>query len=291
MKITCITIITSIILSLAGCSQQKPKTEPIWQQVKISDLASPYDFGKNKKNGNSLQMLDFTLISVELPIENVEKLIYITSLLNKENIEFNDPESFHNNDFTVHFGQVQIWDSIAAQLKLLKAKKNETVNLLIKNKHINEYTIKNFSGEKTIFYQSEFGSLQGISHENGSLALRLKAKLSKRKKGVAKLFAVPAYLTSEDFLPAPMATLQKTKDYPFKPLAFNLEMSPGDFIMLAPSKLDRELATLQGLFFYNPESNVLPPQPVETKKGEIAGIKFQKSPSARLYFIFCTRLD
>src|SRR4030042_3190545 len=94
------------VFFILGCT--KPEQEmPIWEQVKIGDLA-PYDAGKTQK----VELLKMTKLDVhifEIPADNIAEIDKIRKKLFISPLQLKDYKAFSANSFMVRFGQVDLW--------------------------------------------------------------------------------------------------------------------------------------------------------------------------------------
>ncbi len=279
-----------ILLGCEGPPERKVREKPELQGLTVRDLGSQYDFRKGRSKSRNI--IEISFVWLEMPADKIGSLIDITRHLSKENIELFNEEIFYANDFAIHFGQVEQFEEVANALAVQEAKENKITNMVINEQFYNEIELKNFEKEKTIFYNSEYESLEGISQEGGSLALRLRVKVLKEQRGAAKLKAVPVYLPAKSRLPD-ISGIEENKEYPFTDLGFSADMAVGDFVMMTPTSLHDDQGSLNGIFFYNPESDILPPKPAKVKSGEEdkpGVIRLTSQSSINVFIMFLKRI-
>lgn len=250
---------------LTSCNAPE-KDEPIWQQVKISDLAPPADV--KHPTGQLLKTINLNVYIFEIPAENISALNYVWQMLYTKPLKFNNYDAFCANSFLVGFGQIQMWNKIANILRDAGGKKIETVSLLLPDGETNDFTIARLDKEQTIFYVSAAGSMEGATVGPGKLALRIKVEKIPGSRGVCKVNAQPVF-PSPITSPIPqLAARAKSAEFLFTSAGFGLKMSPGDFVLLGPEKYIGHQITLGSLFFSRPG----------------------RKPTVRIFLLFCTRI-
>lgn len=243
------------------------KNVPIWQQVKIGDIA-PSRSGK-RPSAQLLKTTDFNIYIFDIPAENISVLDNIWLILSTKPLRFNDYSAFGANSFSAGFGQNLMWNEIADSLNAAGAKRAKTVSLLIPDGQANNITIARLRNEQTIFYTSTVGSTKGATIGPGTLTLRIKAEKPPGSREVCKMSALPLFSSPTRRSFAQSAPRKDSGDFLFNAAGFELKMSPGDFVFLGPEKYIGNQITLAGLFFSRPEPR----------------------PTVRTYLIVCTRIN
>jgi hypothetical protein len=274
-----IAVLSCAVTSLIGCNVPE-KDKPIWQQVKIGDLA-PSANGK-RPTGRLLKTINFSIYIFEIPAGNISilddvwpmphasdfpenrKIVYLYT----KPLRFNDSDAFGANSFLIGFGQLEMWDKIADLLRSADAKKVETVSLLLPDGQANDLTITGLGKEQMFFYASAGGSMEGVSIGPGKLALRIKAEKIPGSRGICNVDIQPVFSPPAKSPIPQLAAREKSHEFVFTSAGFKLKMSPGDFVFLGPGKYIGQQITLGGLFFSRPK-----PRPV-----------------IRTYLIICTRI-
>ena len=253
-------------LALTGCDSPE-KSEPSLQNIKIRDLA-PSD--SNKQPGRQLlKTINFDVYVFEIPAGNISALDDVWQMLYARPLKFNDYEAFSANSFLVGFGQIQMWNKIRDLLLTANSRKIETVSLLLPDGQTDDLAIAELDNEKTIFYTSTKGSMEGVTLGPGELALRIKAEKIPGERGVCKMSALPVFPSP---ITSPIRQIEdfaKSGEFLFTPVGFELKMSPGDFVFLGPSRYVSDQITLSSLFFSKPERRAV----------------------VRTYLILCTRIS
>ncbi len=248
---------------LTSCKAPE-KDKPIWQQAKISDLATSSDV--NNPGARLLKTINLDIHIFEMPAEDINVLNYVQQMLYTKPLQFNDYDAFKANSFSIGFGQIQMWNTIANVLRDAGCKHIETVSLLLPDGETNDFTIARLNKEQTIFYISTAGSMEGATIGPGKLALRIKVEKIPGSRGVCYVNAQPVF-PSPITSPIPQLAAQaKSAEFLFTSAGFYMKMSPGDFVLLGPDKYIGHQITLGSLFFSRPKPK----------------------PTVRLFLIICT---
>jgi hypothetical protein len=226
------------------------KEKPVWEQVKLGDLATYSD--ANNPGGRLLKTINLDIHIFEMPAEDVNVFNYVQTMLYTKPLQFNDYDAFKANSFSAGFGQIEMWNTIANVLLAAGCKHVETVALLLPDGETSDFTIAKLNKEQTVFYTSSAGSLEGATVGPGKLALRIKVEKIPGERGVCKVDVLPVF-TSPTTSPIPQLAAQaKSNEFLFTPAGFCLKMSPADFVLLGPEKYISHKITLGSLFFSRP---------------------------------------
>ena len=274
---------------LAGCNGAE-KDKPLWQQVKIDDLAPSRK--PSRPRNHSLKTINFSVYIFEIPAENIIVLNDVWQMLESSHfakegkmgsldtrpLRFNNHNAFTANSFAAGLGRLQMWNNVADLLRNAGGKKTETILLLLPDGQPQNITIARLNHKQSVFYISSAGSTEDADLGPGVIALQIKAEQFPPQKAVCKMTALPAFLPLISS-PIPQLSAQaKTGEFPFNSIGFSTEMSPGDFVFLGPQKYISHQITLAGLFFAPPR--------IETGFSSPA-----EKPAARCYLIVCTAIN
>jgi hypothetical protein len=250
---------------LTSCKAPE-KEKPIWEQVKLSDLATSSDV--NNPDGRPLKAINLDIHIFEMPAEDTNTLNVVWQMMYTKPLQFNDYDAFKANSFSIGFGQIEMWSTIANVLRDAGSKHIETVSLLLPDGETSDFTIARLNKEQTIFYTSTTDSMEGATVGPGKLALRIKVEKIPGSRGVCNVNALPVF-PSPITSPVPQLEAQaKAAEFLFTPAGFHLKMSPGDFVLLGPDKYIKHQITLGSLFFSRPKPE----------------------PTVRMFLIICTRI-
>jgi len=250
---------------LAGCNLPE-KDRPIWENVKIADLATP-----PRKNLDSglLKTMNFEVYIIDIPAENIHTLDDIWLMLQTHPLHFSDYQSFRTNLFLAGFGQRRIRNTVA-DLLYAGRKNIEKVSLILSDGQADEFVITRLD-RQTIFYYPSRDTMEGQTVGPGKLVLRIKAEKIPGSRGVCSVNILPVFLPPIRNSIPQLATPAISDEYIFASVGFGLRMSPGDFVFLAPEKYIDNQITVGGLFFRS-------------------GLSTKQKPFVRTYLIACNRI-
>lgn len=272
-----IAVFSCACLLLTSCSAPE-KSEPIWQQVKIGDIAPSRQ--TKRPVSQLLKTINFDVYIFEIPAENISTLAEVWKILHTKPLRFNDYNAFKANSFSVGFGRGQMWNEIRNLLSAAGAAKAKTVSLLLLNGQANELAVARVPSEQTIFYRSTDAAMEGATIGPGKLALRMKAEKIPGSRGVCNVAAQPVFSPSITSSIPQLAAREKAGNFPFESVGFQLKMSPGDFVFLGPQKYISGQITLSSLFFSKPEGSLFFSK-TERKPPE-------RKHAVRIFLIVCT---
>jgi len=274
-----IAVFSGLALLLVGCNGSEEV--PIWEQVKITDLA-PID--KNTQpDTQRLKTINFKVYIFEIPADEISTMDKVWPMLYTQPLRFNNPDAFNENSFKVGFGQIPMWSRVANSLQSVDGIQAGTVSLLIPDRQSNDFTIAELGREQTVFYISDKGTMEGAKFGRGRLGLRVQAEKIPGSRGVCKVNVLPVF-SSPKKNPIPLLSARGKKgEFLFESAGFRLNISPGDFILLGPKKYDSGHNTLSSLLFSKPEGslffNELDRKPPELRK------------AVRLFLVVCTAIN
>lgn len=241
-----IVILSCVGLLLMSCNGPR-EDEPIWQQVKIGDLAPSGD-GTQRSRSQLLKTINFNVYIFEIPTENISTLNAIREMLYTKPLTFNDSAAFVANSFSVGFGQMRMWDKITNLLRNGGGKKIETVSLLLSSGRADEFVVSRLNSKQTIFYISTAGSMEDTTVGPGVFILRIKAVKVYGSRGVCKVTIQPMFSPPIRSSIPQLAAHAKSRELLFDCCDFGLKMSPGDFFFLGPKHVSGQ-TTLADYFF------------------------------------------
>lgn len=260
-------LVAAVTLPIGCNNNAPPKTEPIWQQVKITDII-PF---RNAKHPDSqlLKTVNLDIYVFEMPARNTDALAELWQALYSRQLRFNDYDTFCANSFSAGFGQLQMWNKIVDLLRASGGKKVETVSLLLFDGQPWDFTIATINKQRTIFYVPGTGPIEGVTIGPGKLVLRIKAEKIPASKGICNVSFQPVFSSQAKGPILQSEARTKTDDIIFTSTGFELKMSPGNFVLLGPKKYTDQQITLSGSFFS----------------------RFRKEAMTRIYLCICTRIN
>ncbi|MHC4482964.1 MAG: hypothetical protein ACYSW4_05395 [Planctomycetota bacterium] len=280
-----IAVFSFLLCCLTGCNGPE-ESEPIWEKVKIGDLAAS-DSGK-QPGGQALKTINFNVFIFEMPAEKVSTLDDIRQMLYMEPLRFKDYDAFAANLFSAGLGQGPMWNEIRALLDGGGGRKVRTVSLLLPDGQANDVAVARIPRGRTVFYFSGGGSMDGETIGPGRFALRIKAEKIPGLRGVCSVKVQPVF-TVPTISPVPhLAARAKSDEFVFGSAGFGLKMSAGDFFFLGPQKYIKNRMTLGSYFFSRPAPSpgvriLLVPPSSDTQKREL-----YFGPVVRTYLVVCT---
>jgi len=276
--VSCLASCVLLTFGLAGCTP--PEEEPIWKNLKIGDLA-PRQEGK-QPTSRLLETTNFNLHIFEIPADNIDKLDDIRKTLFTKNLRYQSSHSFGANSFSVHFGQIRMWNEIFTSIFAAGAKQINKVSLMLADDLPETIAVARIDSPRTIFFTSTYGSREGTNVGSGILTLRIKTQKIPSLRGVCNFTAYPVYSPPmiKSAIPLLDARTQR-REFPFSAAAFGLRMGPGDFILLGPKEHVSDQTALGGLFFTNPEGNLF--------FSQTEGTPLERKPAVRIFLLVCTR--
>jgi len=246
-------IVCGLSVCLVGCIPAE-KQKPIWEQVKIGDIA-PSQSGK-QQGGRPLETANFDVHIFEIPAENVGKLQEIRQVLHTRPLRFNNYTAFKANWFTVRSGQIETWSKVQDLLLAAGGQKVVKISLLLPNDQPSDVVVTGLDRQRTISYVTADLSREDTSVGPGVVSLRIKAVKIPTSRGVCNVVAYPVFLPPMGSGVPQLAERAKLREFHFSSAAFGLKMGPGDFVVLGPEKYVSDQTELGGLFFSNPEGRM-----------------------------------
>ena len=240
-----IAVLLSLAFVLTGCNG--PDEVPIWEQVKITDLASPHS--GEMADLKPLKTVNFNVHIFEIPAENASTLDDVWQMVDTKPFRFSDYDAFGGNWFSIGFGQIQMWDKIRDLLHAGGGKKSEAVLLLLSNSQSNDLVIARLDTKQTISYALTESSAEAVTLGRGTIALRIKAEKIPGLRSTYRISALPVFSPPTSSPISELVAHGKSGEFLFVPLGFKVQMRPGTFLLLGPKKYISDQLTLNGLFF------------------------------------------
>jgi hypothetical protein len=273
-------ILYSVVLCfcLGGCA--KPKEEPIWEKVKIGDLAPS---GDRTPQAKFVKSINLEIYVIEIPADNIDDLDKIRRKLRIRPLKLKNYQAFSANSFLARFGQLDVWNEVRSMLIAADGQEVVKVSLMLSDGQPETLAITALDRTQTVFYTAADGSRQGANVGPGILGLRIKGDEVPDRTGICDVTAYPVFsLPTKNAIPQLEAQM-KRREFPFTSAALGLRMSPGDFVFLAPKEYVSDQTSLGGLFFSNVPGrmffNAANRKPPEHKT------------AVRVFLLACTRID
>ncbi len=247
-----IVVLSCVCLLVTGCKIPE-KNKPIWEQVKIGDIAP--SVGNKQASPQFLKTINFDVHTFEIPAENIDKLDDIWKTLYIQPLRFRDYKAFRANSFVVRFGQTLMLNNMLDLLRNADGQKIVTIKLLIADGQASNVVVAELNTKREILYISSGGLTDKTTVGPGILFLRIRAGKTAGSRDMCNVIAEPAFsLPIRSPIPD-LSKLAQRHEFIFAPVAFGLKMSPGDFVLLGPDRYISDQNTLSGLFFNKPRSS------------------------------------
>lgn len=273
-------LLSSLCFFHSGCV--KPKEEPpIWEKVKISDLA-PYE-GNQPRPSQRVKTINLDMHIFEVPAENIHQLDKIRKKLYIRPLRLRDYGAFHANSFWIRFGQRRMWNEVYEMLQTADGQRITRISLMLPDAWPETVTITALDRSQSVFYTAINGAKEAAHVGPGVLALRIKAKSIPTSPGECSVTAYPVFTPPLKSAIPELNAQVKRREFPFTVAAFGLNMRPGHFVVLAPTEYVEDQTTLGGLFFSNPQGSLF------FREGE--SNPPQRKPAVRVFLLLCTRID
>ncbi|MFH1616078.1 MAG: hypothetical protein ABIG61_13460 [Planctomycetota bacterium] len=219
----------------------------MWEQVKLSQL-KPVTI---PAEADTLQkvIVDFLVLEFKIPVENFNSLNALAVILRTSQLSFKDKIAFRENGFSAGVGRDQMWDRVARILRDAGAQQTKAATILVVRGLSGDVEVRRLAEERTIFYSSQNSPLKGSTLEPGSISLNLETLQIPDKKGACSVIVKPVYRPqTKQGLPVAQERA-KAGQLEFDAMAFQLIMSPGDFVFLKPQRYQKQQITLDSLLF------------------------------------------
>ena len=269
-------------LFVVGCNK---KEQPIWEKVKISDLAD--STAQGKKQVKMLKAVNLDVYIFEIPAMNIRKLNKLWQILTPQPIKFNSYDAFTKNGFRIGFGRLKALKTASDLLILANSKRVYTNSTVFFSKQSSDLVVRIVGRRNTIRFISSGGFAEKVTVDPGRMVLRLSAERIPGARGVCNLLVRPVFTNLQRNAIPRMNQWLKQQEFYFPPITFSVKLSPGDFVLLMPQKYTSDTSELAGLFcnqygsvFLNSDKIANPDKPVS----------MQRKPAVRLLMFVCTAI-
>jgi len=261
---------------LSGCPRQD-KEPPLWDQVKITDLAT------KDQPSTGLNTTDLDIHVFQVPTERVKGLRGLWDALNSKPFRYRNHNAFRSNAFRIAKGTLQQWDWIAGSLNEAGASKGATVSLWLSGDQEDDVTLLVLGSPQKVTFMDKDGQSQQVTIGPGRLVLRLKTEQGGLASQARQLVAYPVFTRAAGGAIPELEARIKAKDVAFLASAFSTPIQEGDIVVLGPEDYYGGSSTLGGLFFCDPQGRLT----VDSRRPDPIRIK----QTVRVYVIICTRLS
>lgn len=269
----------AFVILLGCCTPKSDNNLP--ENIKIKDLAPTYNNGSPRPNVLKAINIDFHVL--EIPEENFIKLGEIRRTLNIRPLKFNNYLAFSANSFSAYYGRNQTLSTVYDLLQIAGAQNVIRKAIMLADGESDNITIQQLPKMQTVSYSNLSGLEEAARVGPGYIAMHISIEKTTSLDDAAKVTIFPIFtLMSTNTIPQ-FSLLDKLQDFPFTSAALQLNMTPGDFIFLAPERYITDQTTLAGLFFSNPYGSMF--YNFEERKPP------ERKPSIRVYLLTCIGLN
>jgi len=244
-NVHCLPALVCIMTAFMGCKQQAQEP-PIWDQVKIGDLASA------ESPNQDMPVLDALKIDVHVysvPAHNVEKLKDLWEPLRLKGLRYTNREAFRANGFRVARARITVWDTLTRALSRIQAQKVRTVSFMLSQEDDNDLPLVGLHKPRDIAFTGLDGSEERILIGPGIIAWRLRVDRIPSNPKESKLTAYPVFKLAGIKPMRYQTRLAESSQIAFLTAAFSVRMGYGDLIVLGPEMSCGDASTLGGTFF------------------------------------------
>ncbi len=273
-------LVTGLLCFASGCRSQ-PKEPPIWEKVKIGDLASTEKPDASSAKRTPTVNLEITLY--EIPASNLALLHELWKPLTKKGLRFKNHHAFQSNGYRIARGQFQSLGWIATQLQQANAQKIQNVSLLLNDGQENDLPIKPVPATQRLTFTAMNGSAQTITLNPGILSLRFHVDRNPANPFVTEMAAYPFLKIPTSEAVKSLTRKIKDRQISFMCAAFSTHLTPGDVMVLGPQDYYGDNSTLGGLFFGNPSGRLFTPLSRKERP--------KREPSVKILVILCTNVS
>jgi hypothetical protein len=263
---------------LSGCPKPE-EAAPVWEQVKIGDLA-PYE-GTKTAVPQTLKIVNLDVYVFEVPAVNISKLDKIRKTFYVRPLRLKSYPSFEADSFQVRFGQGERRTEIQDIVLAAGGQRVANVSLMLPDALPETIAVAGLDRPQSVFFTAPDGSRQAANIGPGVLGLRVQAETIPGARGRCSVTAFPVFSPPTRRAVPQLNLRAKLREFPFTTAAFGLNMAPGDFVYLGPKQYLTDQTTLGGLFFSNPRGSLF--------FGKTQAAEFK--PCTRIFLLFCTGIN
>ena len=265
---------------LSGCRTPKSDNN-LPENIKIEDLAPKYNDVSPRPN--VIKAISIDLHVLEIPEENFNKLGEIRRTLNIKPLKFNNYLAFSANSFSAYYGKNQTLSTVYDLLQIAGAQSVIRNAIILADGESDDLGIQQLPRMQVVNYSNLSGVQEAVRIGPGYIAMHINVEKSVTLDEAAIVTMFPIFtLMSTNTIPQ-FSLLDKLQDFPFTSAALQLNMTPGDFIFLAPERNINDQTTLAGIFFSNPEGSMF--FNFEQNKPP------ERKPSIRVYLFTCVGMN
>ena len=268
---------------LPGGCQPKPDASDnkFPEGIKINDLAPVYKDGSPEDN--VLRAVNIALHVIEVPVENFNKMDDIRRALSISPIKFNNHLAFSENYFSAYYGKNQTLSTVYSLLEMAGAQNVSNQTIMLADGQSDNIPTQQLPNMQVVYFKNLSGKDESARIGPGFITMHIKVEKSITLEDYAEVTIFPLFTRMTTNTIREFSLLDKLQDFAFTSAAMQLNMTPGDFIFLAPERYSSDQTTLSSLFFNNPRGSIF----FNPESREIPTPK----PSVRVYLIKCLGMN
>ncbi len=275
-----IATLSILLVSLGAC--EKTGEKPIWDQVKIRDLAPAGPDGSVQSQ--ALKTINFNIIVFELPAKNLGTLDKTWEMLYTRALTFADYEAFKAGSFAVGFGRASRLAPVIDTIEQAQGKRIHNAALLLSDNQSNDMPIARLFERQMLFYHTSGGALEKQILGPGTIVMRVEAQKIPGLRGLCSLSTIPVFTVGSSSAIPLLEQRRRESEFAFEASAFSLKMGVGDFFLLGPRQYFDEQITLSGLFFSKPQGSLF----LIRSETDPSVRKPQHLPAVRVFLFVCS---
>ncbi|MDD5135205.1 MAG: hypothetical protein PHP01_07330 [Phycisphaerae bacterium] len=238
--------VTILITLASGCVNSGRSRLDIWHDIKAAEL-----IGRQQIEQPKVRTAGINIYLLQISSDKLTKLQNIIHQTTALPIEYSSSDAFWANGFAGCGGGKNDWRKINEFLSDSQFKTEKSVSLYAVENIAEDVIVTETSQPVSILYRSEPAAIAGIGLEAGRFALRLTAKPVIGLRGVYKLDIRPVYKVGGG------KTGDTGGEFVFDAAAMNVQVRPGQFILLGPAStknLSNNMQTIGDLMFWPKKS-------------------------------------
>jgi hypothetical protein len=235
-----------LMVVVLGCDDVGRK-EPLLEGVKIGDL-SPSGGGGQGDN-RIIQTVNLDLLAYEIPAEQMEMLGEVYAMLNTKALRLNNPTAFTINGFRGGAGSISTLALVNNALEGAGGRRLPSTSLLLPHGATDMFSVLRLTKRQRITWLAPDASVEGAEAGPGRLGVEVRARKIEGERPSTYVVGHPFYTPTLEGLPEKLRERMEAQQLRLRTLGFGLQMTIGDFVLLAPAQYVSRRDVLSGLFF------------------------------------------
>lgn len=281
-------LLSALVFALAGCQEaQNVPFQPQAQSTKLSDIQPLY-------KPDMPPELHFKMYTFHVDKNNLANADRIFEIFEKDKFQFTNPDAFKANGFAASSAKAGLWQQLGEGLQQAKAVGVRDSAMIVFDDGSQDLFFANTKQKRSIdYYRSQHDRFKRDITQ-GQLAWRIRAWPLEDKEKTAMVQIMP--VSKPDIPPGakPLARRRRPRVVIFDAVGFELEMTPGDFVVLSPASCDLDTSpdTKDPAYPEESESSKETPKigtESNLKKSTLGSLFFEveNKPLIRLFVIVC----